>query len=65
MYEFKNITPQYIQMPQWDVSQVFGKNNKDELPKESIDYIKYIEAQTGLKIIGVSTGPERNSYISF
>ena len=35
----------------------------EDLPKEAIDYIKYIEEKTECKIKYISVGPERDAYI--
>lgn len=44
-------------------TDISGCRKKKQLPKEAIDYIKYIEQQTGAKIKYVSVGAEREAYI--
>ncbi|MEG2841959.1 MAG: adenylosuccinate synthetase, partial [Ruthenibacterium sp.] len=36
---------------------------KEDLPKEAVDYIDFIEKSVGVKIKYVSVGAERDAYI--
>jgi adenylosuccinate synthase len=53
-----SIKPEYIEMPGWksDISQC---KSKDELPSELIDYLEFIEKETGVPVVYLSVGPDR------
>jgi adenylosuccinate synthase len=53
-----NVVPIYEELPGWnsDLTKITSEN---EFPQELKDYIKYIEAQTGIPIKIVSVGPNR------
>ena len=54
--------PVFIKMKGWkcDISSC---KKKEDLPKEAIDYIEFIERETDCKITYVSVGAERNQYV--
>ena len=54
--------PVFIKMKGWkcDISSC---KKKEDLPKEAIDYIEFIERETNCKITYVSVGAERNQYV--
>ena len=54
----KEIIPQYIEFDGWDqdITQV---KNEDDLPKELIDYINFIESFVGVPVKLISVGPDR------
>jgi adenylosuccinate synthase len=56
------IEPVYTEMPGWkeDISRITEFN---KLPVELINYISYIEKQTGIPVSIVSVGPDRNETI--
>jgi len=60
--ELERAKPVYEYVPGFncDVSKC---RKPEELPKEAMDYIKYIEAQIGCPIKYVSVGPERDDII--
>ncbi len=53
-----NIKPEYIEMPGWksDISQC---KSKEELPAELINYLDFIEKETGVPVVYLSVGPDR------
>ncbi|MBN1414778.1 MAG: adenylosuccinate synthase [Bacteroidales bacterium] len=62
-YDLKNISkPKYIEMKGWkcDVSSI---TSAGEIPKELVNYIKFIEKETGLPVTIVSLGPDRKQII--
>jgi adenylosuccinate synthase len=54
--------PVYVEKKGWkcDVSQV---TNAGEMPKELVDYIAFIEKETGVPVTIVSLGPDRNQIL--
>ncbi len=54
--------PVYEELPGWQ-GDISGCRSLDELPKEAVDYIKYIEKAVDCKISYVSVGPDREQYI--
>ena len=60
--EVAQCKPQFISMPGWQDS-TFGVKQWQDLPANAQDYLKKIEAITGIPIHIVSTGPERDETI--
>jgi len=60
--EVAQCKPQFISMPGWRDS-TFGVKQWQDLPANAQDYLKKIEAITGIPIHIVSTGPERDETI--
>ena len=54
--------PVYEELPGWQ-GDISGCRSLEELPKEAVDYIKYIEKAVDCKISYVSVGPDREQYI--
>ena len=54
--------PIYEELPGWQ-GDISACRSLDELPKEAVDYIKYIEKAVDCKISYVSVGPDREQYI--
>jgi adenylosuccinate synthase len=54
--------PVYATLPGWSESTV-GARSFDELPRAARDYLKRVEALTGVSIAMVSTGPDRSETI--
>lgn len=62
-YEFDaQIEPIYRDFKGWNTSLEKIRSEKD-FPKELIDYIKFIEAETGVPVTIVSVGPDREATI--
>lgn len=62
-YEFDaKIEPVYRDFKGWNTSLEKIRSEKD-FPKELIDYIKFIEAETGVPVTIVSVGPDREATI--
>ena len=59
---FEGIEPVYEYVPGWQ-SSTAGIASYDKLPARAKDYLKFLEAQTGVEIGCISTGPERNQTI--
>lgn len=57
-----NLKPVYEEMPGWSESTV-GVKSLDKLPATARDYIAYIEAQLGVPVDIISTGPDREETI--
>ena len=56
------VKPVYEELPGWkeDISRC---TSIDQLPKEAVAYIEYIEKKTGIPIKIVSLGPDRENTI--
>ena len=63
-YKLEKAKPviEYLDGFKCDISKV---RKKEDLPKEAIDYIKYIEEKIGTPIRYVSVGPKRDEYLEF
>lgn len=57
-----DLEPVYKEFPGWKCD-ITCKNSEADLPKELIDYIKFIEKETGVPIKIVSVGPDRDATI--
>ena len=60
--DYDNIKPIYIEMPGWK-SNTVGVESLSKLPILAQDYIKKIEALSGVKVDILSTGPDRKETI--
>ncbi|WP_431165546.1 adenylosuccinate synthase [Tenacibaculum halocynthiae] len=60
--EPENIEPIYTEFKGWD-DDLTGMTTKDELPKNLLDYISFIEKETEVPIKIVSVGPDRKQTI--
>lgn len=49
-------------VPGWHCD-ISGCRKKEDLPKEALDYVAYLEKAVGCKIRYVSVGPDRDAYI--
>lgn len=54
--------PIYTYLDGWK-KDIRGCTNYNELPKECVNYLNFIEEKLGYKIKVISTGPKRNEYI--
>ncbi len=61
--ELFKLTPVYKTLPGW-TENIDGVRSFKELPKNCQEYLKFIEKFLGVKISIVSTGPQREEYIS-
>jgi adenylosuccinate synthase len=59
---FEQIEPVYECLPGWQTS-THGIQSFEQLPARAQDYIRYLEAQTGVEVGCISTGPERDQTI--
>lgn len=60
--EEENVTPIYTEMKGWK-ADLTGMTTYDQLPKELIDYINFIETAVEVPIKVVSVGPDRKQTI--
>ncbi|RBW56689.1 adenylosuccinate synthase [Tenacibaculum sp. E3R01] len=60
--EPENIEPIYTEFKGWD-NDLTGMTTKEELPKNLLDYISFIEKETEVPIKIVSVGPDRKQTI--
>jgi adenylosuccinate synthase len=56
------VTPVYTEMPGWK-EDLTGMTQAEQLPKELLGYIEYLEAELGVPIKIVSVGPDRKQTI--
>ena len=57
--EYDVCVPNYVTMPGWNTSTV-GIESWDALPQEAKDYIRFLEAEVGVPVSILSTGPDRS-----
>jgi adenylosuccinate synthase len=57
-----DIEPIYEELPGWK-EDITKCTKLEELPKELLDYIKYLEEKTQVKIKYLSLGPDREQTI--
>jgi len=63
LWHLKGVKPKYTILESWDGKKVQNAKTKSDLPKASLQFIKYIEKQTGFLISIVTTGPKRENII--
>jgi adenylosuccinate synthase len=56
------VEPVYQEMPSWK-ADITGMRKKEELPKEMIDYVKFIESSVNVPITVISVGPDREQFV--
>jgi len=59
---YQKLEPIYVELPGWKES-TFGVKSLDELPKNALDYIRYIERIIEAPVDIISTGPDREETI--
>ncbi|CNB40369.1 adenylosuccinate synthetase [Yersinia ruckeri] len=57
--DWEGIEPTYEVMPGWSET-TFGVKEYDKLPQAAVNYIKRVEALTGVPVDIISTGPDRD-----
>lgn len=60
--EVAKIEPVYEVLPGWN-TKTKGITSLDQIPSKAMDYLKFLESQTGVEVGCVSNGPERNETI--
>lgn len=60
----KDVFPNYVALPGWDGRACQKAKSKEELPIHAQKFLAFIQAQTGYPIVAVTTGPEREHYLS-
>jgi len=60
--QLSRVKPVYETLKGWNKSTK-GVKDINELPKEAIDYIRFIEDYIGVPVVMLSTGPKREEYI--
>ncbi|MDC0598521.1 adenylosuccinate synthase [Gammaproteobacteria bacterium] len=60
--QYDSLEPVYEELPGWSES-TFGARSLDDLPKNAIDYIKYLEEKIEAPVDIISTGPDREETI--
>ena len=61
--KLESAKPVYTTLPGWKCD-ISGCRKAEDLPKEALDYIRYVEEKTECKVRYVSVGPERDAYIT-
>ncbi len=62
MDSYEKLEPVYVELPGWSESTV-GVKNLDQLPKNALAYIRYIEKIIEAPVDIISTGPDREETI--
>jgi adenylosuccinate synthase len=58
----QNVIPKFISFKGWK-SDITSCNNKNQLPKELMEYIRFIEDFVNVPVIYVSVGPDRTAIV--
>lgn len=59
------VTPQYLELPSWDGQAVQGVRSLRDLPPAALQYIAFLSGALGVVPLMGTTGPERDSMISW
>lgn len=62
MEEMYTLNPVYKELPGWE-EDITGARTREQLPPEARSYLDYIEDITGVKIMLISVGPDREQTI--
>jgi adenylosuccinate synthase len=62
MDSYEKLEPVYVELPGWTESTV-GAKSLDQLPKNALAYIRYIEKIIEAPVDIISTGPDREETI--
>ena len=54
------VKPVYEELSAWDGSKLSDMRKREELPKEAEEFLQFVEKETGLPILSITTGPERD-----
>ncbi|HTM68119.1 MAG TPA: adenylosuccinate synthase [Candidatus Binatia bacterium] len=60
---YEGCKPAYVELPGWS-SPIAGVTRWDGLPPEARAYVEYLEAEVGVRIAAVATGPHRDAIIT-
>lgn len=60
--DMENVIPIYKTLKGWGTNTK-ALRNKNQIPKEAMNYVNFIEDYLGIKISMLSTGPEREDYL--
>lgn len=63
MSMFDKFKPNFIDLPSWDIREVEGKTNFNDLPQSAKNYIRFLEEVTGLPVSIITTGSDRKHFI--
>jgi len=63
MFEFENLKPIYIELPSWDSEEVVNVKKFNNLPLAAKQYLNFLQNVTGLPIVFITTGPNRDACI--
>jgi adenylosuccinate synthase len=55
-------SPEYVEMKGWN-RDISGITEKSDIPSELVDYIKFIEKETGIPVTIISLGPDRKQIL--
>ncbi|MBM3435424.1 MAG: adenylosuccinate synthetase, partial [Bacteroidetes bacterium] len=61
-YSYEKIEPVYKEFEGWN-NDISGIKDPSDLPAQLTNYISFIEKETGVKIIMVSTGADRTQIV--
>lgn len=65
MFEFSEITPEYIDLKPWDIKDVENVSDFENLPNEAKTFVNFISDALNLNIAAITTGPDHDAYINF
>lgn len=59
-----SIQPEYVKMESWDSEEIANATTAKKLPPAAIEFISFLEAQIGLPVDLITTGPRRDQSLS-
>ena len=62
--DFHAAVPIYEELPGWK-TDLSAFTRREQLPKEALDYLDFLETQVGVPITLVGTGPGRDQFVHF
>ncbi len=60
----KDVVPQYAELPGWDGTKCLNAKTVKQLPENAVKFLAFIQARTGFPIVAVTTGSQRENFIS-
>lgn len=60
----KDVIPNYVELPGWDGKECEMAKKASDLPENALKFLSFIQKRTGYSIVAVTTGPQRENFIT-
>ena len=60
----EGVIPHYVELPGWGGLKCRKAKRKDQLPKNALKFLSFVQTRTGFPIVAVTTGPKRENFIA-